>query len=70
MGGSAPLGSPVTIQEMFCDRQGGHSLRGNLSLTSLWVQTAVERCCVVVWSNISEEIRQTMSINEFKKRLK
>ena len=66
---------PVNILAMFREREGGYELRWVRNLKQASVQTTrkamcISFCGVKIWNSLTEEIKDSTNIFQFKKRLK
>ena len=66
---------PVNILAMFREREGGYELRWVRNLKQASVQTTrkamcISVCGVKIWNSLTEEIKDSTNIFQFKKRLK
>ena len=66
---------PNNLLRMYGDREGGYELRWELNFKQQSVQTTLKSMCisvcgVIIWNNLNEEIKHSMNIFQFKKRLK
>ena len=66
---------PVNIQNRFRDRDGRYELRGELNLKEMGAKTTRKRMSISVsgvkmWNSFPETIKHSLSLKQFKKRLK
>ena len=66
---------PANILNMFSDREGGYDLRWELNFKQATVQTTQKSMCisicgVKIWNSLTEEIKHSKNISQFKKILK
>ena len=66
---------PGNIQHLFRNREGGYYLRGEGNFTILSIRTKMKSFCISItgvklWNKLSEELKQSPNINQFKKRYK
>ena len=60
---------------MFRDREGGYDLRWKLNLKQNFANTTRKSMCtsvcgVKIWNDLTEEIKHSINLIQFKKRLK
>ena len=66
---------PGNILEMFREREGGYNLRWELNLKQASAQTkrkamCISVCGVKIWNSLTEEIKRSKNLFQFKTRLK
>lgn len=66
---------PGNIQKLFCDRQSGYYLRGELNLKKIHYRTIKKGLClsnrgVDLWNGKSDDLRNCVNVSQFKKSYK
>ena len=66
---------PQNILEMFRDREGGYNLRWELNFKQNRANTTRKTLCtsvcgVKIWNGLTEEVKHSVNLTQFKKRLK
>nr|XP_049573449.1 uncharacterized protein LOC125966909 [Syngnathus scovelli] len=66
---------PENIQNLFRNQEGGYKLRGNHNFKILNIRTTLKSFCITItgvklWNNLSEELKQSPNIHQFKRMYK